>query len=192
MGMKADTTSKDNNNTTNVAIYEHVADYFIQTLIKEDVNAFPEAKFLQEILVMKLPPVAQKLMYMTARDVTEMLKDGKSINLLRDIGGINTQKRMHFRSKDQYNAFIALFFNALEEHPELLASVDSEENFEKLMIECIHEFRQKLDDFAIAMAAKRSQLEQKHKAYIHHRNAEIPDLPNYSDFVAGNIDLLVE
>jgi hypothetical protein len=190
--MKADSSSNDKNNATNFAIYGHVADYIIQTLIKEDVNAFSEAKYIQELLVIKLPPITKKLMYVTASDIAARLKDGKSINLLKDIGGITTQKRMHFRSKDQYNAFIVLFFKTMEEHPELLASIDSEENFEKLMIECIHEFRQKLDDFAVAVAAKKCELDHKHRTYIHHRNAEITEVPTYSDFIAGNIDLLVE
>ena len=70
-GGKGDDSPKDN------AIYEHIADYIIQTLIKEDVNAFVEATLLHELLVYKLPPVVHKLMFLTVSEASESLKNGK-------------------------------------------------------------------------------------------------------------------
>lgn len=183
-------SSKGNDSPIDSAIYEHIADYIIQTLIKEDVNAFAEAKLLHELLVYKLPPVAHQLMYMAVSEASESLKKGNDINLLKEIGGINTQKRMHFRSRHQYNAFIVLFFNTIEEYPALLEPVDDEETFEKLMIHCIHEFRQKLEDFAIEVAREKTELDYRHKLYIHRRNADIAEIPTYADFVAERIDSL--
>jgi hypothetical protein len=192
MNVNAESSSKGNDTQKNI-IYEHIADYVIQTLIKEDVNAFAEAKLLHELLVYKLPPVAQELMYGIVSSEVESLKKGKDINLMKEIGGINLQKRMHFRSKDQYNSFIALFFDIIEQHPELLDQIDGEEKFERLMIYCIHEFRQKLEDFAVEMAKDRSELEHKHRLYIHRRNpTEVPEVPTYADFIAERIDSIVE
>lgn len=185
-------TSKSNDSPKNTAIYEHIADYIIQTLIKEDVNAFAEAKLLHELLVYKLPAVVHELMYRTVSAESEKLKSGEDINLLKEIGGITTQKRMHFRSTDQYNSFVALFFDVLDQHPGLLEHVDDEEKFEKFMIYCIYEFRQKLEDFAIEIAAEHSKLEQENKLYIHRKNTEIVEIPTYADFIAERLDSLAE
>ncbi|HTY91083.1 MAG TPA: hypothetical protein VMC84_07905 [Methanocella sp.] len=190
--MKAD-TSKYNNSHLDTAIYEHIADYIIHVLIKEDVNAFNESKLLSELLVYKLPSVVHELMYRTICAEAGKLKGGEDINLIKEIGGINTQKRLHFRSQDQYNSFVALFFDALEQHPGLLEKVDDEEKFEKFMIYCIHEFRQKLEGFAIEIVKEHSKLEQENRLYIHRRNSpENVDIPTYADFIAGRIDGLVE
>ncbi len=188
--MNADISNNDGNK--NAAVYEHIADYIIQVLIKEDVNAFAEAKLVHEILMYKLPPVANELMYRTVRVEAQKLKDGKDINLMKEIGGINMQKRLHFRSKDQYNSFISLFFDVVEQHPGLLEFVDDEEKFERFMIYCIHEFRQKLEDFATEIAQERQKLEHEHKLYIHRRNADVPEMPTYADFVAERIESLAE
>lgn len=175
----------------NAAVYEHIADYVIQALIKEDVNAFAEAKLLSELLAYKLPAVVHGLMYRTVAAEAEKLKNGGDINLIREIGGITTQKRLHFRSQDQYNSFVALFFDVVEPYPGLLAHVDDEEKFERFMIYCIHEFRQKLEDFAVAIVQERTALEQKNRLYIHRRtSAEIPEIPMYADFIAERIDSL--
>ena len=185
-------TSKGNEGQKNMAIYEHIADYIIQVLIKEDVNAYAEAKLLHELLMYKLPSVVQELMDRTVAAEAKKLKKGQDINLMKEIGGINMQKRLHFRSKDQYNSFIALFFDTVDRRPEFLAAVDDEEKFERFMILCIHEFRQKLEDFAIEIAQEKSRLEHKHKGYIHHKNAEMPEIPTYADFIAERIEGLAE
>ncbi len=188
--MKAD-TSKSNGGPMDAAIYEHIADYIIQALIKEDVNAFSEAKLLSELLVYKLPSVVHELMYRTISAEAEKLKKEGDINLVKEIGGITTQKRMHFRSQDQYNSFVALFFDVVEKHPGLLEHIDDEEKFERFMIYCIHEFRQKLDDFAVEITQERSKLEREHKLYIHHKNmADAPEIPTYADYIAERIESL--
>ena len=189
--MNVETSSKGNDSPKDIAIYEHIADYIIQTLIKEDVNAFMEATLLHELLVYKLPPVVHKLMYMTVSEASENLKKGKEINLMKEIGGITTQKRLHFRSQHQYSAFIALFFKTIEEYPMLLEPVDDEEMFEKFMIHCIHEFRQKLEDFAVEVAGEKAQLEYKNKLYIHRRGADMEEVPTYADYIAERIDGLM-
>ncbi|WP_254591204.1 hypothetical protein [Methanocella conradii] len=174
------------------AIYEHIADYIIQTLIREDVNAFAEAKLLSELLSYKLPGVAGRLMYTTASDASEKLKRGEKFNLEKEIGGITAQKRLHFRSRDQYNAFVMLFFKVVEKYPELLEPVDGEDEFERFMIHCINEFRQKLEGFAMEVAKERTELEYKNKLYIHRRNAAVPEVPTYADYIAERIDGLAE
>ncbi len=188
--MNVESSSKGKKGPKDTVIYEHIADYIIQTLIKEDVNAFAEAKLLCELLVYKLPQVTHRLMQTVVGDASEELKTGSKINLMEEIGGITTQKRIHFRSTDQYNAFIMLFFQAIEEHPELLEPVESEDAFEKLMIHCIHDFRKKLEDFAVEVAKDRTALEHKHKLYIHRRNVESPEVPTYADFIAERIDAI--
>ncbi len=189
--MNAETSSKGNDSPDDNAIYEHIADYIIQTLIKEDVNAFMEATLLHELLVYKLPPVVHKLMYATVSEASESLKKGKSIDLLKEIGGITTQKRLHFRSQHQYSAFIALFFRIIEEYPALLEPVDNEETFEQFMIHCIHEFRQKLEGFAVEVAGEKAQLEYEKRLYVHRKNADMSEVPTYADYIAERIDSLM-
>jgi hypothetical protein len=175
-------------------VIEHIADYIIQTLIKEDVNAFNEAKLLSDLLVQRLPDVAVPLMYKTVLEVVDRMGKEKTLNLMKEIGGITTQRRLHFRSTDQYNSFIMLFFQAIEDHSELLEPIESEEDFEKLMIYCIHEFREKLDNFSSQIASEKIALEHKHKLYIHRRNAPAveEDIPTYADLVAERIDDIVK
>ena len=189
--MNVETSDKGNDSPMDNAIYEHIADYIIQTLIKEDVNAFMEATLLHELLVYKLPPVVHKLMHATVSEASENLKKGKDINLIKEIGGITTQKRMHFRSQHQYGAFIALFFGIVEEYPALLEPVDDEEMFEIFMIHCIHEFRQKLEDFAVEVAGEKAQLEYKRRLYIQRKNADMSEVPTYADYIAERIDSLI-
>jgi hypothetical protein len=189
--MNAESSSKGNDSPKDNAIYEHIADYIIQTLIKEDVNAFIEASLLHELLVYKLPPVVHKLMYRAVSEASESLEKGKDINLLKEIGGINTQKRLHFRSQQQYSAFIAMFFKIVEEYPGLLEPVGNEDEFEKFMIHCIHEFRQKLEDFAVEIAGEKSQLEYKNRLYVHRRGSSMEDVPTYADYIAERIDSLM-
>jgi len=189
--VNVDTSSKGDDSPENNAIYEHIADYIIQTLIKEDVNAFMEATLLHELLVYKLPPVVHKLMYTTVSEASELLKKGEEINLLKEIGGITTQKRLHFRSQHQYGAFIALFFRTVEEHPMLLEPIDNEEMFEKFMIHCIHGFRQKLEGFAVEVAGEKAQLEYENKLYIHRKGTDMSEVPTYADYIAERIDSLM-
>ncbi len=189
--VNVETGSKGGEGPMDSAIYEHIADYIIQTLIKEDVNAFNEATLLHELLVYKLPPIMHRLMYETVSEASDGLKKGSRIDLMKEIGGITTQKRLHFRSQHQYSAFTALFFKTIEDHPMLLEPVDSEEAFEGFMIHCIHEFRQKLDDFAISIAKEKAELDYKYKLYIHRRGAEMEDVPTYADYIAERIDSLI-
>ncbi len=170
------------------AVYGHIADYIIQTLIREDVNAFAEAKLLSELLAYKLPGVAERLMKAAVSGASEMLKRGEKFNLEKEIGGITSQKRLYFRSRDQYNAFVVLFFNVVEKYPEMLEHVDGEAEFERFMIYCINGFRQKLDDFATSIASERAELEYKNKLYIHRKNVEVPEVPTYADYIAERID----
>ncbi len=189
--MNVDTSSKGDDSPENNAIYEHIADYIIQTLIKEDVNAFMEATLLHELLVYKLPPVVHKLMYTTVSEASELLKKGEEINLLKEIGGITTQKRLHFRSQHQYGAFIALYIRTVEEHPMLLERIANEEMFEKFMIHCIHGFRQKLEGFAVEVAGEKAQLEYENKLYIHRKGTDMSEVPTYADYIAERIDSLM-
>jgi hypothetical protein len=170
------------------AVYGHIADYIIQTLIKEDVNAFAEARLLSELLAYKLPGVAERLMQTAVSEASDRLKKGEKFNLEKEIGGITSQKRLYFRSRDQYNAFVVLFFSVVEKHPELLEHVDGEAEFERFMIYCINEFRQRLDDFATGIASERAELEYRNKLYVHRRNAEVPEVPTYADYIAERID----
>jgi hypothetical protein len=191
--MNVESESKDNRSPENNPVMEHIADYIIQTLIKEDVNAFTEAKLLSDLLVQRLPEVAIPLMYKTVCNAVERVKKEKTLNLVKEIGGITTQSRLHFRSKDQYNSFIMLYFQVIEEHPELLEPIDSEELFEKLMIYSIHEFREKLASFAVEIATERTALEHKHKLYIHRRNAPaVEEVPTYADYIVDRIDSIIK
>jgi hypothetical protein len=191
--MNVESESKDNGLPKDDPVMEHIADYIIQTLIREDVNAFNESKLMSDLLVMRLPEVAAPLMYKTVKEAVDRVKKEKTINLIKEIGGITTQRRLHFRSKDQYNSFIMLFFQAIEDHPELLESIGSEEDFEKLMIYCIHEFRETLEKFAVDIAGERTALEHKHKLYIHRRNGPaVDEVPTYADFVAERIGYIAK
>lgn len=185
---KNNKSTKKAKNPDENAVFEHIADYIIQTLIKEDVNAFAEATLIHELLVYKLTSVAQPLMCRTISETSDRLKTRKDVNLIKEYGGINQQKRISFRSTDQYNAFVMLFFNTVEEHPELLEPVDGEETFEKFMIHCIHDFRERLDGFAKDIAKDKTDNDYKNKLYIKRLNADLEEAPTYADYIAERID----
>lgn len=171
----------------------HIADYIVQALIKEDVNAFAEADLLHQLLAYKLADVAPQLMYEQVRAVSELAKSGQGLNLINRVGGITQARRITFRSGDQYNAFVALFFQVMEEYPELVARFTDESVFEDFMIYCIYEFKEKLDEFARAITQERLGLEKDARVYsVRSQKAEaMQDIPTYADFVAEKIDGLV-
>jgi hypothetical protein len=166
----------------------HIADYIIQVLIKEDVNAFAESTLLHQLLMHKLPAVTAPLMLKKVSEVSKQLSEGKNINLIKAAGGVTTAKRISFRSGAQYKAFVQLFFQVIEEHPELLEPVDSEETFEQFMIYCIYMFKEELQKFSEDIAKEKTDLEHKHKIYVHRRGVEPVEVPTYADFIAERLD----
>jgi hypothetical protein len=176
---------------SNDTVLVHIADYIIQVLIKEDVNAFAECNLLHELLMHKLPSVAAPLMQKKVSEVSRQLGEGKNINLIKAAGGVTTAKRISFRSNAQYSAFVQLFFQVVEEHPELLEPIDGEEIFEQFMIYCIYKFKEELEKFAGEIAEEKTALEHKHKIYVHRRGIEPEDVPTYADFIAERLDNMV-
>ena len=176
---------------SNDTVLVHIADYIIQVLIKEDVNAFAECDLVHQLLMHKLPSVAAPLMQKKVSEVSRQLGEGKNINLIKAAGGVTTAKRISFRSNAQYSAFVQLFFQVVEEHPELLEPVDSEEIFEQFMIYCIYRFKEELEKFAGEIAEEKTALEHKHKIYVHRRGVEPEDVPTYADFIAERLDSMV-
>lgn len=187
MSAEATDNDKPGDNTVNL----HLADYIIQALIKEDVNAFTESTLLHELLMYKLQDVALPLMVKKVSEISEELKEGKNINLVKAAGGVTTAKRISFRSSDQYNAFVLLFFQAVEDHPELLQPIDSEEMFEKFMIFCIFKFREALENFAVEIAKEKTELEHKNKLYVHRRGFVPDEVPTYADYITERIEKIV-
>jgi hypothetical protein len=185
------TKAKADNGPGMDPLFVQLADYIIQVLIKEDVNAFAESGLLHDLLMYKLPAVSAPLMLKKIGDVSKQLSEGKNINLIKAAGGVTTAKRISFRSDDQYKAFVALFFQAIEEHPELLMPIDSEETFEQFMIYCIYLFKEALEDFAESIAKEKCELEHKHKIYVHRRGVEPEEVPTYADFIAERLDSIV-
>ena len=160
-------------------------------LIKEDVNAFAECTLLHELLMHKLPSIAAPLMHKKVSEVSRELSEGKNINLIKAAGGVTTAKRISFRSNAQYTAFVQLFFQVVEEHPELLEPINDEETFEQFMIYCIYMFKEELEKFAENIAKEKTDLEHKHKIYVHRRGVEPEEVPTYADFIAERLDGMV-
>lgn len=175
---------------TEDVILGHIADYIIQVLIKEDVNAFVESSLLHELLVYKLNEVARPLMHNIIKDVSDKMNSGQAINVLKEVGGITSAKRISFRSQDQYNAFVSLFFEVAEEYPELTAPCSDEDTFEKFMVSCIYRFKDQWDEFAESIAREKMSMEHARNAYINRRKhiAELEQIPTYADFIAERID----
>lgn len=190
--MAEENSSNESTPTKDSIILGHIAHYVLQALIKEDVNAFAESELLQELLTYKLSEVAYPLMYNTISEVAEEIEQKKSLDLIKRAGGITQAKRISFRTEDQYNSFVALFFKVAEDHPELVECCDSEESFEKFMIFCIYEFRGKLDNFVAEIAREKTDLEYKKNLY-HSRRKNIEavlEVPSYADYIAERIDSL--
>ena len=169
---------------------DHIAEYVVQELIRQDVNAFPESTLLQELIAYKLGEVAEPLMQQTVRRAgRELVRSGR-IDLKAVAGGLNTQKRILFRNADQYNSFVTLFFHAVEDGPELVEFIDDEASFENFMIYCVYEFKACLDEFVEGIISDRLGLEREQQLYVvRSKKAEaLQDLPTYADLVAARID----
>jgi hypothetical protein len=171
-------------------IYEHIADYIVQNFIKDDVNAFTESTLMHELLAYKLNEVAKPLMVDTIAKVASELKAKKQLDLKKRVGGITQVKKIAFRNDDQYNAFVTLFFKAVEEQPELVEFIKNEQDFENFMLYCIYEYRDLWDNFATQIVEDRLALERKKglHAYRSSKVEELQQIPTYADFIAERID----
>ncbi len=171
-------------------IYEHIADYIVQNFIKDDVNAFTESTLMHELLAYKLNEVAKPLMVDTIAKVSSELKAKKQLDLKKRVGGITQVKKIAFRNDDQYNAFVTLFFEAIEEQPELVDFIKGEQDFENFMLYCIYEYRDLWDNFATQIVEDRLALERKKglHAYRSSKTEELQQIPTYADFIADRID----
>jgi hypothetical protein len=173
-------------------VLDHIAEYIVQAFIKEDVNAFTESTLLQQLLAYKLKEIAKPMMYNTIRAAgRELVKAGK-FDLKKKVGGITTQKRILFRSADQYNAFVSLYFSVVEAHPELVGFIDSEQSFENFMIYCVYEFKGQWDEFVERVTQERLSIEHRNRLYVNRsKQAEaLQEVPTYADFVAEHVDAM--
>jgi hypothetical protein len=173
-------------------VLDNVATFIIELFIKEDVNAFAEADLLHDLLVYKLDTGALPIMEKTVRAMGEELKASRTLDLKKRIGGITQQKRVMFRTTDQYNAMVALFFQAVEAKPELADFLDDESSFENFMILCINDYREVWERFVKEIVEARMALERKKKLYANRNRADDAweDVPTYADYVAERVDAL--
>ncbi|WP_424357255.1 hypothetical protein [Methanocella sp. MCL-LM] len=171
-------------------IYEHIADYIVQVFIKEDVNAFTESTLMHELLAYKLKDIAKPLMLDTIASVASELKAKKQLDLKKKVGGITQVKKIAFRSDDQYNAFISLFFEAVEENPELVDFIKKEQDFENFMLYCINDYREIWEQFATGIVEDRLAIERQKglHAYRSSKTDVLQEVPTYADFIAERID----
>lgn len=169
---------------------DHLAAFIIEVLIKEDVNSFLESDLLHDLLVYKLKEVAVPMMENTVRKAGLELKSSKVIDLKKRVGGINQQKRIIFRTEDQYNALVSLFFEAIEDKPGLVDFIDDETSFENFMIYCINDYREQWERFVDGVVQDRLALERKNKLYANRdRNNDVWEkIPTYADYIAERID----
>jgi hypothetical protein len=173
-------------------VLDNVATFIIELFIKEDVNAFAEADLLHDLLVYKLDTAALPIMEKTVGAMGEELKASRTLDLKKRIGGITQQKRVMFRSTDQYNSLVALFFQAIEEKPELVDFLEDESSFENFMILCINDYREVWERFVKEIVEARTALERKKKLYANRNRADDAweDVPTYADYVAERVDVL--
>jgi hypothetical protein len=173
-------------------VLDNLATFIIEIFIKEDVNSFAEADLLHDLLVYKLDTSALPIMEKTVRWMGDELKASKTLDLKKRIGGLTQQKRVLFRTNGQYNAFVALFFQAVEEHPELVNFLDDESSFENFMILCINDYREVWERFVKEIVEERMVLERKKKLYANRNRADDAweDVPTYADYVAERVDAL--
>lgn len=185
---KEETTGEET--PTENLIYEHIADYIVHNFIKDDVNAFTESTLMHELLAYKLKEVGKPLMIDTINKVATELKAKKQLDLKKRVGGITQVKKITFRSDDQYNAFVALFFEAVEEQMELVEFIKNEQDFENFMLYCIYEYRNLWDNFATEIVEDRLALERKKglHAYRSSKVEELQQIPTYADYIADRID----
>lgn len=171
-------------------IYEHIADYIVQVFVKDDVNAFTESTLMHELLVYKLKEIARPLMIDTIAQVASELKAKKQLDLKKKVGGITQVKKIAFRSDDQYNAFIALFFEAVEARPEVVDFIKKEQDFENFMLYCIYDYRELWDQFAAKIVEDRLAIERQKglHAYRSSKTEALQEVPTYADYIAERID----
>jgi hypothetical protein len=170
----------------------HMASYITELFISGDVNAFVEADLLQDLLVYKLDDVAKPMMQHTVQKMGKELKKSGKIDLKTRIGGINQQKRIMFRSEDQYNALISLFFDAVENRPELVDFLDDETSFENFMIYCINDYREQWERFVGEIVQERLDMERKLGLYANRNRADEAwdKVPTYADYVNERIEAM--
>ncbi|OPY28052.1 MAG: hypothetical protein A4E28_01741 [Methanocella sp. PtaU1.Bin125] len=171
------------------AVLGHLASYITELFINEDVNAFVEADLLQDLLVYRLDGIAKPVMEHTIYKMGEELKKSGKIDLKKRVGGINQQKRIMFRTEDQYNAMISLFFEAVEDRPELVDFIDDETSFENFMIYCINDFREQWERFVSDIVQEKLGLERKFGLYANRNRADPAwdKVPTYADYVDERI-----
>jgi hypothetical protein len=173
-------------------VLDNVATFIIELFIKEDVNSFMEADLLHDLLVYKLDTSALPIMEKTVRAMGDELKASKTLDLKTRIGGLTQQKRVLFRTNDQYNALVALFFQTIEAKPELVDFLDDESSFENFMILCINDYREVWERFVNEIVEARMVLERKKKLYANRNRSDDAweDVPTYADYIAERIDVL--
>jgi hypothetical protein len=173
-------------------VLDNVATFIIELFIKEDVNSFTEADLLHDLLVYKLDTSALPIMEKTVRAMGDELKASRTLDLKKRIGGLTQQKRVLFRTNDQYNALVALFFQTVEEKPELVDFLDDESSFENFMILCINEYRVVWERFVKDIVEERIALERKDKLYANRNRSDNAweNVPTYADYVADRLDAL--
>jgi hypothetical protein len=171
-------------------VLDNVATFVIELFIKEDVNAFAEADLLHDLLVYKLDTGARPIMEKTVRAMGDELKVSRTLDLKKRIGGLTQQKRVQFRTENQYNAMVALFFQAVEDKPEMVDFLDNESSFENFMILCINDFREVWERFVTGIVEERMALERKKKLYANRNRANDAweDVPTYADYIAERVD----
>jgi hypothetical protein len=173
-------------------VLDNLASYIIEIFIKEDVNAFVEADLLHDLFVYKLDTEAAPIMEKIVRKMGEELKASGMLDLRKRIGGITQQKHVQFRNIDQYNAMIAIFFQAVDEKPEIVDILDDEQSFENFMILCINDYRKFWESFVKEIVEERTALERKSKLYANRNRADAAweEVPTYADSVAARLDSL--
>ena len=186
---KSEDTTEEQQHQTNL-IYEHIADYIVQVFIKEDVNAFTESTLMHELLAYKLKDIAKPLMLDIIASTASELKAKKQLDLKKKVGGITQVKKIAFRSDDQYNAFVSLFFEAVEENPELVDFIKKEQDFENFMLYCINDYREIWEQFATKIVEDRLAIERQKglHAYRSSKTEVLQEVPTYADFIAERID----
>jgi len=170
----------------------HLAGYITELFISGDVNAFVEADLLQDLLVYKLDDIAKPMMQHTVKKIGKELKKSGKLDLKTRISGINQQKRIMFRSEDQYNALISLFFEAVEGKPELVDFIDDETSFENFMIYCINDYREQWERFVSEIVQERLDMERKLGLYANRNRADEAwdKVPTYADYVNERIEAM--
>ncbi len=171
---------------------EYIAEYIVNVFVKDDVNAFTESTLMHELLTYKLNEVAKPLMIDTISKIASELHSKKLLDLKKRVGGITQVKKIAFRNDNQYNAFVVLFFDCIEDKPELVDFIKQEQDFENFMLYCIYDFRELWDNFASEIVQERLALERKNglHAYRSSKTEALQELPTYADFIAEKIDQL--